>query len=403
LSLEWRYKDLARFLKKISLQFIKSNIGKVLIVGLFSRVLVFASAIFGSSFFGMGMDPLPYQVQTPLLGLFSTWDAGQYCGIGSMGYQPGNNPLAGCWAWFPLYPFLIGIIGRLFFGVMLYNEAVLLAGFLLSNILFFVSLIFFYKLTEIVLESKKLAFLSSIFFCLWPGSLFYSAVYSESLFMTLTLGAFYFLEKGKNVKSTFFGFLAAFTRSNGFLIAIPFLYQGLKKQRKVRILVQVTIVALPYLLFNIYGYYLTGLFPVQALVYNQINKVDFFLYRILDVAIDINLSYAALFLVEYCLVFVPFVYLFFSKRLLLSSFSLGLNNNEKQAKYFGFSIVWLIILLFYITVSNIHRYAIPLLPLYWGYSKIWDKNPKLGVSLLILMIGLLVTGTILYSTWRWYW
>jgi Gpi18-like mannosyltransferase len=330
-------------------------------------------------------------------------DGGQYCGIALTGYQAGNNPLAGCWAWFPLYPFLMNVIGRLFSGLMLWNEAVLLAGFLLSNILFFTSLILFYKLTEIVLENKKRTFLSSIFFCLWPGSLFYSAVYSESLFMTLTLGAFYFLEKGKNAKSTLLGFLAAFTRSNGFLVAIPLLYQGIKKHY-ARILMQIAVIVLPYFLFNIFGYFLTGLFPVQAVVYNQyFGKLDFFLFKLFNVATYVDVGYAALFFIEYCLVFVPFVCLFLSKKLLLSVFSFGLKDDEKEAKYFGFSLVLLIFLLFYIIVSNVHRYAVSILPLYWVYSKIWDKKPKLGVSLLILMIGLLVVGTILFSTWRWYW
>ncbi len=391
-----------RSLSKNWVQFFNSDLGKVLLIGLFSRILVYTSAVFGSAIFGMGEDPLPYVINTPLLGLFSTWDGGQYCGIALYGYQPGSDPLDGFWAWFPLYPFLMNVIGRLFSGLMLWNEAILQAGFLLSNVLFFTSLFFFYKLTEIVLDNKKLTFLSCVFFCLWPGSLFYSAVYSESLFMTLTLGAFYFLEKVKNVKSTLLGFLAAFTRSNGFLVAIPFLYQGLK-EHKDRILLQAALVALPYLLFNIYGYYLTGLFPVQGILYNQITKVDFFLFRLFDVAININLGYAVLFLIEYCLVLVPFVYLLLSKKLLLSVFSLGLKNDNKEAKYFGFSIIWLVILLFYIMVSNIHRYALPILPLYWVYAKIWNKNPKLGASLLILMIGLLVIGTILFSTWRWYW
>ena len=244
-----RKSNFVRSLNITALQSLNSEFGRLLLIGLASRIVVFAAAILGSAFFGMGMDPLPYTIETPLLGLFSTWDGGQYCGIGLMGYQPGSNPLAICWAWFPLYPFLMGAIGRLFFGVMLSNEAVLLAGFLLSNLLFFTSLILFYKLTLIVLRNKKLAFLSSIFFCFWPGSLFYSAVYSESLFMTLILGAFYFLEKERNVKSTLLGFLGAFVRSTGLLVAIPFVYESFRK-RSVRILLQAVIVVLPYLLFN---------------------------------------------------------------------------------------------------------------------------------------------------------
>jgi len=92
-----------------------------------------------------------------------------------------------------------------------------------------------------------------------------------------------------------------------------------------------------------------------------------------------------------------------SKKLLVSVFSLGLKENGEEAKYFGFSLVYLIVLLFYSIVANVHRYAIPILPLYWVFAKIWNKKPKLGVISLFLMISLLVIGTILFSTWRWYW
>lgn len=342
---------------------------------------------------------MPYDIQIPILGLFSTWDSGQYCIIALSGYPPGNIPLGVQWAWFPLYSFLIGDIGKIFFGVMSRIEAVMLAGFLLSNTLFFSSLFLFYKLSTKILGNKKLVLLSSIFFCFWPGSLFYSSVYSESLFMTLTLGAFYYLEKGKNAKSTLLGFLAAFTRSNGFLVAIPFLYKGFKKHN-VRILIQAALVALPYLLFNLYGYFSTGLFPVQAIAFNLYwEKPPFFLLQLFEV----ELGYAILYFIEFCLVLVPFVYLFLSKKLLLSVFSLGLKENGEEAKYFGFSLVHVMVLLFYSIVANVHRYAIPILPLYWVFAKIWNKKPKLGVISLLLMITLLIIGTILFSTWRWFW
>lgn len=376
-----------------------SDYMKILLVGVASRVLVFTSAIIGSVV--IGTNPLPgiYDISVPIVNLFSRWDGGQYAKIAVSGYASGTDPLVEHWAWLPLYPFLMSIVGRPFFLILAPFEAVMLAGFLISNCLFFVSLMLFYKLSEKILNHKKLAFLSSIFFAFWPGSLFYSCVYSESLFMTLALGAFYFLEKGKTIPSTLLGFLAGLTRSNGFLVAIPFLYQGLKKKSR-RIIVQLLIFCMPYLLFTLFGYFSTGVFLVREVVINKYwGKQPFLLVQLAQT----EQGYAILFFVEFCLVLFPFIYLFLSKELLVGVFSLGLKNNREEAKYYGYSSVLLVNILFYSIIRNIHRYAIPMLPLYWVAAILWNKTLKPGVILLVLMASLLSVGTILFSTWRFYW
>lgn len=376
-----------------------SDFRKILLIGLTSRLLVFTSAIIGSIV--IGTNPLPgiFDINLPIVNLFSRWDGGQYAAIAVSGYASGNNPLVAQWAWFPLYPFFMGIVARLFFVILTQFEAAMLAGFLISNSLFFVSLMIFYKLSEKILKDKKLALLSSLFFAFWPGSLFYSCIYSESLFMTFALGAFYFLEKEKTIESTLLGFLAALTRSNGFLVAIPFLYQGLKK-KNLKIIIQLVIFSLPYLLFTLFGYFSTGVFPVREIVINQYwGKQDFLLVQLAQ----IEQGYALLFFIEFCLILLPFAYLFSSKELLVNVFSLGLKGDWEDAKYYGYSLIQLVIVLVYSIIRNIHRYAIPMLPLYWVFAILWNKKPKLGVILLILMTSLLSIGTILFSTWRFYW
>ena len=217
--------------------------------------------------------------------------------------------------------------------------------------------------------------------------------------MGKTLGAFYFLEKEKTIESTLLGFLAALTRSNGFLVAIPFLYQGLKK-KNLKIIIQLVIFSLPYLLFTLFGYFSTGVFPVREIVINQYwGKQDFLLVQLAQ----IEQGYALLFFIEFCLILLPFAYLFSSKELLVNVFSLGLKGDREDAKYYGYSLIQLVIVLVYSIIRNIHRYAIPMLPLYWVFAILWNKKPKLGVILLILMTSLLSIGTILFSTWRFYW
>jgi hypothetical protein len=374
--------------------------GQVLLIGLASRLLVFTSAIIGFSVFGP-RQPLPnenlWNISVPIVNLFSRWDTGFYAPIALYGYPSGSNPVGQQWAWFPLYPLMMKAVGPLFSGFLSPNDAVIVAGFLISNVLFFVSLMLFYKISKMVLGNSRLAIISTIFFSFWPGALFYSAVYSESLFMALALGAFYFLEKGESKKSTLLGFLAGFARSNGFLIFIPFLFYGLQKRRYQPIL-QSILVASPYLWFNLYGYFSTGLFPAREIAFNYYwGKTSFLLNQINT----INEGFTVLFSAEVLLIIFPFCMLFF-RGLQLRSFSQTLKTEGKALKYWAFSLVTLIVILFFSSVFSIQRYAIPMLPLYWVSAQTWGKNQKLGILLLIIMATILIVGSILFATWRLY-
>src|SRR5665213_2675995 len=52
-------------------------------------------------------------------------------------------------------------------------------------------------------------------------SIFPTAVYSESLFLFLTVASFYYVRERRWVLAGAFGFLAALTRSEGVLLAAP--------------------------------------------------------------------------------------------------------------------------------------------------------------------------------------
>jgi hypothetical protein len=290
---------------------------------------------------------------------------------------------------------MMNIFGSPLFGVMSSEQAVLVSGFLISNILFFASLILFYKITKIIFGNTKFSLISSVFFAFWPGALFYSAVYSESLFMTLTLGAFYFLEKGKSAKSTALGFLAALTRSNGFLVLVPFVYNGLQTRRYRTAIVQSVFIALPYFLFNFYGYFLTGLFPVREIVYNHIWGTS--RLTLTDVA-GFQTGYTALLAFETLLVLAPFAWFLFYEKTPISDFVKGKIGDRKDLKYWVFSIYILIILAFYSDPQNIHRYALPILPMYWVFALVWGKNSKVGKALLVVLTAILIVGTVLFST-----
>src|SRR5208283_5271326 len=96
------------------------------------------------------------------------------------------------------------------------------AGFFVVNISFLASAYFLFKLTNKIFNSSKIALLTVLFYSFYGASSFFSSIESEALFMALALAAFYYLEENKIVHASVFGFLASLTRSDGFLIAIPF-------------------------------------------------------------------------------------------------------------------------------------------------------------------------------------
>ena len=56
---------------------------------------------------------------------------------------------------------------------------------------------------------------------IFPTAIFFSAVYSESLFLFLTVASFYYVRERRWLMAGVFGFFAALTRSEGVLLAVP--------------------------------------------------------------------------------------------------------------------------------------------------------------------------------------
>ena len=141
-----------------------------------------------------------------------------------------------------------------------------LSGFLISNLSFFISVIFFYKFTEKLFKNPKVAILSTVFYSFCGGAIFLSSIFSEALFMALTLGAFFFLEKNKISIAIALGILASLTRSNGFLIAISI---RADKKRSLVLFASSVVVSSGYLWFNVAGYFAAGgVFPVHVIAHD---------------------------------------------------------------------------------------------------------------------------------------
>lgn len=137
------------------------------------------------------------------------WDAYWYLDIAHHGYQASpNRP-----AFFPLYPMSIKAIAWV-------TGAPLLVGLLLSFICFLVALAAFHRLAVIELgaDGARWAVWALVLF---PGSLWFSAVYSESLFLMVSVGAVLCARRERFAWAGVLGALGAATRSAGLILMLP--------------------------------------------------------------------------------------------------------------------------------------------------------------------------------------
>jgi len=150
----------------------------------------------------------------------------------------------------PLYPLLIHIT-----NIVLPFISTQWIGFLLSLFFFIISLIYLNKLFRLD-YSKKQAQEALLFLIIFPTSFFFWSVYSESLFLLLTVMSFYHARKGKWTYAGLFGFLSSLTRIVGFLTVIPLLIEYFSSHKTKKVCNFIPILFIPFgtLLYAIYNY-----------------------------------------------------------------------------------------------------------------------------------------------------
>lgn len=156
--------------------------------------------------------------------LLSAGDAPHYLRIAQEGYSA-QGEYANLIVFFPLYPFLIGILGRVI--------GFELAGVLISQAAYGIASVFLYRLIALD-RSEKDAWYGVLFMCMYPFCFFTMGIYTEGMFLLLTIGGLYFIRKHSWLPAGIFGLLAALTRVQGMLLVIPAIYELLvyKKTKK---------------------------------------------------------------------------------------------------------------------------------------------------------------------------
>lgn len=163
----------------------------------------------------------------PLVNMWSRWDAGWYQSIAERGYEFVPNRRSST-AFFPLYPMLMRAVHL--FSASASDGSWLVAGIVVSNAALLGALIYLVLLVRLDFDHADGA-RAALYLLVFPTSLFFSAVYSESLFLLLTVACFYHARKEQWWVAGTIGAAAALTRSPGILLVAPLAVEYLMQRR----------------------------------------------------------------------------------------------------------------------------------------------------------------------------
>lgn len=161
------------------------------------------------------------EIKPGFFSALANWDGQWYLTIARKGYLNAENP--GVYAYLPFFPFLLRILSFLPFPLPLLGS--------LFNVGCFVAAITF--LRKIYPRRDN----GWIFLLVFPFSLFFFVVYTESLFLLLAVLYYYFLKKGSSWQAFIVGFLAGMTRVPGALVSLfaidPFIRKELRQKAAI--------------------------------------------------------------------------------------------------------------------------------------------------------------------------
>lgn len=190
---------------------------------------------------------------------FAQFDTLAYLDIVENGYNSNFANGNGNYGFYPLYPLLIKIFSFIF--------GFHLSAFLISNISSFLAVIMIYLLVRVEFN-KKTAYKTCFYLILFPTTYFLTMMYTESLFLLLSVSCFYFAKKNNWVLSGLLGFFASMTRIQGFLLMFPMIYMYLKTKefniKKIdKNIILMFLVPLGIIVFFSYLYLVTGNFLIH--------------------------------------------------------------------------------------------------------------------------------------------
>ena len=187
--------------------------GAVILVSLGSHILtlLLCQVLIQGGFSFAGLSSLIHDRLT------QPGDAVRYLDLAQNGYvASGENAIN--LVFYPLYPLLVRALSFLTFGNLP------LAGLILSQTAYSAASVVLYE-TLCLDRPKKDAWFGVLFMAFQPFSVFVMGVYTEGLFLLLTITCLFFLRKQRYLSAGAAGFLAALCRTQGVLLLFPAVYE----------------------------------------------------------------------------------------------------------------------------------------------------------------------------------
>lgn len=173
------------------------------------------------------------------LNAWTAFDSGHYLRIAQEGYNSYTI------AWLPLYPSILQLAGP-------HENAMALWGIVVSNVAFAFALCLFYRLTKIDVN-ERIATVAVWVLAFFPTSAFFSAVYTESLFLLFITSAFWCARNRSWAWAGAWGLYAACTRNSGAVVFAALLaayFWDYRSQETARERLKVLWLALPMVAFG---------------------------------------------------------------------------------------------------------------------------------------------------------
>jgi hypothetical protein len=188
-----------------------------------SRLVVMLAAVLGQRWLTIPDDPALYRThpEFPLLDAAARWDSAFYLEIARQGYSLTVGEPSSV-AFFPLYPLLLKVTG-LFIGDLV------AAGALLSHLFFLVAIVLLFQLTRDLFDEVT-AKRTTLLLCAFPTSFFFSAVYTESLYLLCAVSSFAAARRGRWAWAGLAAMLASGTRIVGAVLCLALLLEYLRRQ-----------------------------------------------------------------------------------------------------------------------------------------------------------------------------
>lgn len=213
-----------------------------------SRLAIWLAALFALLEFDPNRSVYADRLDVPRLthdlgfatDVWARWDSVPYLQIAAHGY----GGVKGSPAFYPLYPWLVGGVGRILGGNYV------LAGIVVSLAAAAGSFVLFERLARERLgaDGSRRALL---YLALFPMSLFLQAVYAESLLLLLVLGAFVAAERGAWPLAWTLTGLALLTRPTAVALVPSLLLLAWRSRARIRAFASIAIAPVLFLAFPV--------------------------------------------------------------------------------------------------------------------------------------------------------